>query len=157
MTKERLKELIEQEGTVYEIHKLCRYIVKLKLRSSNYVSEDGLYLYDRCEAGVVFYLDNLYETKEQAEWALKTVTERTERFEPPMWDDIEKRKNDYLFRFTVNNEIITFNVMIDEDIDLTDIMIYNTSIGKNIFWKALTKENYEKACEIVRDLFKEWK
>jgi hypothetical protein len=92
-------------------------------------------------------LDNVFETKEQAEWALKTVAERTERFEPPMWEVIE---NSFTFRwFTDGNEYV-FTVNKEDDILLIGLAFEYC----NEFDKPATKENYEKACEIVRDLFK---
>lgn len=156
MTIEQLEELIKQKATIYIVYFNLNKVFEEELNECSWSVDKQGNLVEHClDSSYNYESYRLFETKEQAEWALKTVAERTERFEPPMWEEIEKRKDDYLFRFAVNNEIISFVVMIDEDIDLTDIMIYNASIGKNIFWKALTKENYEKACEIVRDLFKE--
>lgn len=149
MTKERLEELIKQK-------------VKKKLWSINFFIydlenchiEDGVLMDDTEHTWCNF--ENLYETKEQAEWALKTVAIRTERFEPPMWEDI---KNTYGFRFIYYDDIIEFTVnystMLDGvEFNTQKIVIRNLDERELLFVKPATKENYEKACEIVRDLFK---
>ena len=78
------------------------------------------------------------------------TAERTERFEPPMWEDI---KDGYMFGF-VNMEkhfgkTITFFVNKNGGF----ILIEKTGEKEPIWYKPATKENYIKACEIVRDLF----
>ena len=81
------------------------------------------------------------------DWRNKMTAERTERFDPPMWEDIEDY---YCFNFVVDNCHRCFVVKKDNWITIDgDGCI-------NIFEKyasGVTKENYIKACEIVRDLF----
>lgn len=145
MTKERLEELIKQDGTVYRIDG-CK--IKL-LRDLVEVCGDTLY----APAGVQWSIKNLYETKEQAEWALKTVAERTERFEPPMWEDIEKEYN-FNFINNLNGCLIRTPMFFCVIKDANAIFIRDDYEDELIEYFEATKENYEKACEIVRDLFK---
>lgn len=151
MTKERLEELIKQRGTIWRISSIWRnclndiiFPVKLDERNSC-ISMPDMSLWvgnDR------FDINDLYETKEQAEWVLKTHTERTERFEPPMWEDI-KVEDGYEFKFfDANNEYYAFRVI------KNTYTVICVDDFKNIFEEVSTKENYEKACEIVRNLFK---
>lgn len=88
-------------------------------------------------------------TKEQVEWAKKMHATRTERFEPPMWEEIEKK---YDFYFYIKDTSYNFHV----NKDLRRIEFSKDFIGTIFLFrsKEFTKENYEKACEIVRDLFK---
>ena len=83
------------------------------------------------------------------EWCCKITAERTERFEPPMWEEIE---DDYLYKFYIGQKLFKFYVN-----KFTDcVYIYNlddTQVVYDVSDEPATKENYEKACEIVRDLF----
>ena len=97
--------------------------------------------------------ENDIETK-RAMWEKKTHATRTERFEPPMWDEIE----DYSYRFVWQKQFILLDIHKDDDdeSDMSYIHIYNFTDNGYIFYKIgddATKENYIKACEIVRDLF----
>ena len=93
-------------------------------------------------------LGKLYETREQAEWHCKIDAARTERFEPPMWEEIE---SDFTFRFIKDG--IDYIFTVDKKYDLIGIdSVYDPRFEE--FNEPATKENYEKACEMVRGLFK---
>ncbi len=151
MTKERLEELIKQGVTIYCLYIGCN-VLKLDLSSGNFeIAKDCPVLIERLEDGVVdsYCLDRLFETKEQCEWFNRIRRIRLERFEPPMWEDIEDYYEfnfvngieDYCLRVKKNNFI---EICLGAD-DVDDIfLVYN---------EYVTKENYEKACEIVGDLF----
>lgn len=150
MTKERLEELIKQWATIYYTYENgCVKTIDLSYGISKF--KIGKNYVERKIIGTGFterYITNkLFETKEQAEWVLKTYAERTERFEPPMWGDIE---DDYLYKFIINQKEFKFYIN-----KFTDcVYIYNlddTHLVYGVF--EATKENYKKACEIVRDLF----
>lgn len=152
MTKERLEELIKQEKVIYTSR--FKKPDKFKLYKDYFVDKNELWCLNKrigiCDC--VIKLDKLFETKDQAEWHAKMAAERTERFEPPMWEDIE---NEYLFNFVVNNEHLHFFVNKEREL----ISVMNEAHFYLIFHKAnvsknLLKKGYEKACEIVRDLFK---
>ena len=94
------------------------------------------------------------EDVDRAKWERDMTAERTERFEPPMWDEIE----DYSYRFVWQKQFILLDIHKDDDdeSDMSYIHIYNFTDNGYIFYKIgddATKENYIKACEIVRDLF----
>ena len=93
---------------------------------------------------------DLFETKEQAEWHTKTYTARFERFEPPMWEEIE---DEYSFDFDCFTNQRRYGFRVIKHFDQIYIFKYN-SCADYAFNDFATKENYEKACEIVRDLFK---
>lgn len=143
MTKERLEEIIKQGGWIWILDKNSRF--GLQLSDKFFIKDNFL----RSELGTKYAkLDDIFETKYQAEWALKTVTERIERFEPPMWEDIDY----YCFSFVQpNNDFVKFEVKKNEYIEIAE------NEYEELFYKSgeeATKENYEKACEMVRDLFK---
>ena len=120
----------------------------------SHIYQDYLILGHSIGGQYEFYLKDLFETEEQALWAYKTVAERTERFEPPMWDKIE----DYFFIFTNQTKegyiLWKFEVIKGKHAN-SGISIWNDEY--ELYVAEATKENYEKACEMVRDLFKEEK
>lgn len=88
------------------------------------------------------------EIADSYRWETKMYAERIERFEPPMWEDIEV-EDGYEFKFfDANNEYYAFRVI------KNTYTVICVDDYKNIFEEVSTKKNYEKACEIVRDLFK---
>jgi len=154
MTKKRLKELIKQNGLIFD-----KYGSEIDLKSG-----DGIYfafsqnrLFKMKEMPNIalehWRLNEIFETEEQAEWHLKNDAERTERFEPPMWEDINNEG--YEFAFVVQIELIRFVVRKESTTLCSNgsICVFGSS-GKFYADEPATKENYEKACEIVRDLFK---
>ena len=137
ITAERLEELRNQCATVYIV-----FAGEKEATALNIVDVDEWLLASR-------FLEKVFETKEQAEWAEKMYTERTERFEPPMWEDIGE--DQYVFKFFINNVCYTFTVSRYLWGHQREIVIEKDSCI--LFDKPATKENYIKACEIVRDLF----
>lgn len=75
------------------------------------------------------------------------IVQRIERFDPPMWEDI-KVEDGYEFKFIgANNEYYAFRVI------KNTYTVICVDDFENIFEEVSTKENYIKACEIVRNLF----
>lgn len=164
ITKERLEELIKQGGEVYD--EVKDKLIKLNKKTCHlvmsYPSKDidmleikykvGKYEYHYVDHYIANLTDDTNDIErakneiERLNWERKTYTERTERFEPPMWDEI---KNYYDFRFVVNNKCLRLYVRKD-----VDCIVIFTEDDDRIFEDDATKENYEKACRIVRDLFK---
>ena len=162
ITAGRLKELIKQNGLIFD-----KYGSEIDLRSG-----DGIYfafsqnrLFKMKEIPNIalehWRLNEIFETEEQAEWHLKNDAERTERFEPPMWEDF----NHYEFQF-INHENgsarkIIFEVLKKQDNKAKTggyISILNTTLLKDIYEvDTPTKENYEKACKIVHDMIENYK
>ena len=145
ITAERLEELRNQCATVYIV-----FAGEKEATALNIVDVDEWLLASR-------FLETVFETKEQAEWAEKMYTERTERFEPPMWEDIEK--DGYLFTFIKPKDIhtiafaVNWGVLWENEIVILYDDDYCVDECRTIFNEPATKENYIKACEIVRDLF----
>ncbi len=146
MTKERLEELIKQGVTIYCLYKGCN-VLELDLSSGDFeIAKDCPVLIERLEDGVLYSyrFDRLFETKERCEWFNRIRRIRLERFEPPMWEDISGL---FKYRFIYANEFAY--LLVNKKYDF--IAISNSL--KILFEQPATKENYEKACEIVGDLF----
>ena len=152
MTKERLEELIEQKATIWD--NADHFEIKLNPEQYSiteafgetvlwYQPKDKPSGYDwSWELGV------LREDVDRAKWEHDKFESRTERFEPPMWNDIENH-----FTFKWFNDGIEYIFMVDKKNDIVAIeTVFDPCI--NEFDEHATKENYEKACEIVRNLFK---
>lgn len=142
MTKERLEEIrhrkYAEDRIVYTVFEGDEKATALHI------------VYDNELFVAYMMLERVYETKEEAEWYAKTYAERIERFQPPMWKDIKE-----YYQFCWVNE--SFDLFYFEVTDDRDTILVGKVNGKNLFEGKATKENYEKACEIVRDLFKEEK
>ena len=155
ITRERLEELIRQGATIYQIgydgfweipliNNKEKHFDIYHNRLHIYELEKYEYWWDNRWTDCYIELDKLFETKERAEWHCKMTAERTERFEPPMWEDIEVI---YTCKFINNNECM--RLIANKKYNF--IAISNGSTV--LFEEKYTKENYIKACEIVRDLF----
>ena len=140
MTKERLEELHKQGATIIRVtgQGLSRTVSKF------YLDPSCEYYFDDYDLSIV------YETEEHYKWQQKTYTERTERFEPPMWEEIE---NKYFFRFMLGEQFCDFCVCKSYHASWTNDIFVGSENGHTYFATEATKENYIKACEIVRDLF----
>lgn len=97
---------------------------------------------------------NIFETKEEAEWALEfgNIT-RTETLILPTWEEFIKEKSvcfktkniEYrLYIYTINAKTNNCRIMISAD-------EYN--YDRFVFEKPLTKENYIDACRLCKQLF----
>ena len=177
MTRERLEELIKQGATIYPLSQWfdeisLNKIGDVEVRACYYGYELG-FVTDQSYA---IDIELLFETKEERnhiveskEWKHKTYAARTERFEPPMWEEI---KDTYEFHFTCQNythkrtdgiietvytpQCFMFYVHKSEQPNYNRVMIRNYrvyALNIEVFDEPATKENYEKACEIVRGLF----
>lgn len=145
MTKERLEELHKQGATIIRVtgQGLSKTISKF------YLDPSREYYFDDYDLSIV------YETEEHYKWQRKTYAERIERFEPPMWEDFKER---YCFAFNVNFGKYTVCYTLDVDKRLDEDWAISIDRSGDIIHKGYaTKENYEKACEIFRKLFKEEK
>lgn len=158
MTKERLEECIKQRATVwidnfgeYKLDEKHCEICKINDLRGNFLGRycfwyeydyNGEKCQNECE------LEDIEENVERGKWHWEMDACRTERFEPPMWEEIENH-----FTFKWFNDGIEYIFMVDKKNDIVAIeTVFDPCI--NEFDEHATKENYEKACEIVRDLFK---
>lgn len=174
ITKEKLRELIEQEETVWCVSELWGSN-KLKLHnkdvrdsdcfhiSKTLLLSDSIEFYDEEETyRVPFQL--LFETEkeylkhqEEAKWEEEFgCIERTVGLDLPKWEDIEKDKNFYYIRHFVLSRNFSFFIEIYK---FTNTIRVSWSGGYNKSdprferkWK-LTKENYFEACRKAKELF----
>lgn len=165
ITKERLEELINQGSTIWssgfnEEIKLNPKNCKVEKQKWQTDREPKLYLVVKEDEYhyPTYCLDNLREDVERAKWHLKNDIERIERFEPLLWDDIDTQ---YEFNFfdrqfirpgiysVRHMRLSAYNGDKDKEVYLYD----ETNKEYEIYEQHATKEDYEKACEIVRNLF----
>ena len=160
ISEERLQELIKQEATIWVKNQYCK-AYDVELSHYNYVAitdnkESLMFLdysiqEDDPESVFVDYLENLYETKEDAEWA-SMATYRTEMFNPPVWEDFLE-KNDYIFLSKSHKEVIIRIGAIRFTNGTTMEYVVVENDFERFYTGDLTKDNYIKACTIARKLF----
>ena len=162
ITKERLVNLINQEATIWwDGH------FEIKLNPIQYSVEkayDGkivLWYQPKDEPSGYDWgweLKDLREDVDRAKWEYDMYTTRTERFEPPMWEDFSYYEFQFINYENGHARKIIFEVLKKQDNKAKTgghISILNSTLLKDIYEvETPTKENYEKACEMVRDLFK---
>ena len=155
ITKERLEELIEQNKTIYTTY--GGYVSEINIdKTIDYIEDDYF-----CEASIVAKQTNfikytfniLFETKEEADWVVNMHTSRIEYFEPKDWDFVVKFTRPYRYDFSVpklncRGKILVMNTCIVVDYGYTGYCEDSKSFGEP------TKENYIKAVEFARKLFK---
>lgn len=160
---DRLKELIEQKAMIYGITGLPCWIEEIDLGSLLYEQiGNRLYKVDiicygseendfRKERLYRFNDEDLFETKEEADWYLEfgNIT-REEKLVLPSWEEFKENcnfptihcKNGKTANFTVSNSYL--EIYKDSDDGYCE---------KKIYGKPLTKENYIDACKLCKQLF----
>lgn len=156
ITDERLKELIKEKATIY-------YIVKTSFIAgvSNFVEVEELNLTENhkilnsdkeyiCLYGDTGYrikLENIFETKEDAEFALRYKRiPKTEYLDLPTWEEF-KKLGEFTFYGFHQGKIKMFYSISDDNIKI------DTGIDWYVFSKKYNKENYIKACRLCKKLF----
>ena len=173
ISKQRLKELIEQGATIYSISKetfiagvsdLLK-IKPLKLDSKVYgISVDKYNEINNCKPHLyigndytpfekVAELEDLFETEEDARWELEMTATRTETLKLPSFNELQTKKEYY------KNFALYFYLAIDMPYkkDYGAVIISQNDLKGNsyiIFDKPLTKENYIEACKLCLRLFR---
>lgn len=161
ISKERLEELIKEGATIWEYtykpfiagYSSIIHINPLQLDNNCYIEDDKLYT-QRAEERSDFdifeaELKDIFETRKQAEWALKYQhIPRTEELDLPMWEEIKDIKG--VKEYTIANPIgicffLNFNLLTPQIVLVAKEELYN--------WN-LTEENYIKACDLCLKLFK---
>ena len=152
ITHKRLKELIKQGAKIWCI---CDYTYhkskpNKKIEYYDLSSEDvcmspaelrnyGLRIYNSLGYWNDVRYENLFETKEEAEWYKEFgCIERTERLELPTWEEFNKQPEFYFDAYTL--------IKINDKILLKDSF-------KDYVYKEFTKENYTVACRKAKELF----
>ena len=163
ITTERLEELIKRGATIwndyigeYKLNKNQCKICKVTDMEFNFIGYCLWceYEYDGEIHTTEIKLEDIEENVERGKWHYKIIAERIDRFDPPMWEDlvtpyqftfILRCKKDSRDMGTYALYVYQSGIMIEEDVE--------AHAQRYLFNKDFTKENYEKACEIVRDLF----
>lgn len=149
ISKERLEELIENNGTVYcvldNVYKITldkRYFCIL----GNYLQWSTVL--NKLMPRRTLHIEDIYETKEDAEFVkeFKNIT-RTETLNLPTWEELNII--DEIKIYGENGK--QYLVQADE----YDISVYASDGYDFILYKRFerTKDNYIKACTIARKLF----
>lgn len=149
ISKNRLEELIKEGATIWAIgrYSFQDKIEEIKLDKDFFsVSKNALIYPD------LFYtkLEDLFETKKQAEWALKYHATRTEELNLPMWKEIKDIKNikTIVSFYAKNKETDTVYM----DIHAKHLIVETEY--KEFLNTEFTEENYIKACDLCLKLFK---
>lgn len=162
ITRERLEKLIKQEATIWVKNQYCN-AYDVELSNYDYVAitdnkESLMFLdysiqEDNPESVLVDYLENLYETKEDAEWASIAIY-RTEIFDPPACEEIQYTKNYFIYKFSIKDNYDFFGrIAILKDYNIKVSGLVQGVLFEEYFNEAASKENYIKACTIARKLF----
>lgn len=164
ITKERLQELIKQGATIWEYnyepfiagYSSIIHINPLQLDNNCYIEDDKLYT-QRAEERSDFdifeaELKDIFETRKQAEWALKYHATRTEYLDLPTWEEFKSGKKVKFIDFYGHH--YTFEMKDEDYIWLTFKTIFDDSEIIVKFDEPATEENYIKACDLCIKLFK---
>lgn len=159
ISKQRLKELIGQGATIYSKHRSYklknekvnntdfwyRTISEIKDNKFHYVYEDSDYYEDFDH---LIALEELFETKEEAEFALRYKRiPRTEYLDLPTWDEFTKERDMEEFGFySKYHKYTTLKVISDKYLAVEDIW-------ERYYTGELTKKNYISACLLCKKLF----
>lgn len=156
ITKERLEELKKEGATIYWL--IGKMVLNIHLDSSYYVSDANILCNKRSEdeKTCVDYIENLYETKEQAKWALKYYATRTEELTLPMWEDYTSADSS-IIRFYAKERKYTMYIYVKNKKTNNCRILIRADDGEQdwlVFEEPATKENYIKACNLCLKLFK---
>lgn len=155
--KSRLEELIKEGATIYEAKygkvnpvDLAKQKVRLISEKMNMIdfepSTEEKYLNHK-------YFHRLFETKKQAEWALKyQFITRTEELNLPMWEEFCE----------LNKLVVNFEIEITDKNKVCHLLyktgryinIWDTNDKEVEFSIPATEENYTTACDLCVKLFK---
>ena len=167
ITKERLEELIKQGATVYVPDNVWQTIDEIHLERKCYISENGKLCNDKityedlpnATAMYSIPLEDLFETEEDAEFALKYKRiPRTEYLDLPTWEEFCELDDMFIFYYNEKEycvDITNDETLESECIEITchDIDAFGECYSYSIFIEEATKENYIKACRLVKKLF----
>ena len=149
ITKTRLKELIIQNATIYG-----NGFGEIELIPDNDIS-----IYENGNNGYILYVlepnkkykneifdEDLFETKEEAEFALKyKKIERTDTLDLPTWEEFDEQK--FVWFVDKNQKQCCLYYINCTNKIFINVNGYVVNIGE------LNKENYLKACEVAKKLF----
>ena len=147
--KERLQELIEQGATIYSKFDGEFYDMEIDLSTNHfYVEDDMLFSSNTCYCGGEenWFIEDLYENKEQAVFYREYNTLRTEYFKPLYYDDIDQNYcYDYRFHCKNCHEYLI-------RVSGKDIILFWLNCNHKEYFKN-TKEEYQKVIDRCLKLF----
>lgn len=162
ITKERLEELIEQVSKVYCLDFNHIYSFDFEEYEGKIESATKCYPNDRLQirwkkapiGGIGaqwsedIYLQDLFETKEEAEWELEfgNIT-RTEILKVPTWEEFRKLGSFEFYGYHQRRTILFYDIVDDM------IKLDNGNGDWYLFMKNHNKENYIEACKLCKKLF----
>lgn len=155
ITEERLKELIKQGATIYDIFKGDIYLIDLTMAKYYDVPKYIEYKNDYYNCNLTRSINDLFETKEEAEEYLEFGNIiRPERLNLPTWKEFVKLEENYDYGY---NTIKSF-----DDVKFGYVNPYNDKStclfieksGKTIYLtNMVTKETYLEARRLCKKLF----
>ena len=154
ISKERLEELIKEEATIYDIFKGDIFLVDLTMAKYYDVPKYIEYKNDYYNCNLTRSIEDLFETKEEAEWYLEfgNIT-RTETLELPSWEDFKNFVNQYIKFYHNEHTYILESCFYEDGEETIEINCCYYDYGDNLLKLPLNKENYLKACRMAKNLF----
>lgn len=159
ISKERLQELIDQKATIWadsygEIQlcdesKICYYeFLKTALYYLSGFMRGGKFVNDGITPNF------LEENVEKGEWNYEMHASRIERFDPPIWEEIQYTKHYFIYKFPIKDNYDFFGrITILKDYSIKVSGLVQGILFEEYFNEACSKENYLKACKIAKKLF----
>lgn len=153
ITKERLEKLINKEASVWVISEDDEVFL-YKFSKTECI---GMLIWYKDYACVSIWPETCFETKEDAEFALKYQNiQRTDHLNLPTYEEFIKDYRTLGENLILDEKCVMFNCKTnvyslyaaDEE-----IWIGREIDGVALFHEDLNKENYIKACELCRKLF----
>lgn len=152
ITKDRLKELIKEGATIWTVgrYSFQDKIEEIKLDKYFFSVSNSALIYPD-----LFYtkFEDLFETKKQAEWALKYHTTRIEELDLPTWEEFKTYSVCDYIEF-IGKDCIAYELSNDYDLTAESKFILLQQNGKDWMEWDFNEENYIKACDLCLKLFK---
>ena len=162
MTEAKLLKKIKNKDTIYVVDRdrECVYDINLGYKHYTIISYLNFKTLDSSLNGSYWYgspcLDNIYETKEDAIWNLEfNKIKRIDTLNIPCWKEFQKRKTELLDFPTFNffgADHIEYRLLGRKKENYIEIIKFGLR-ELPLFKSTYSKENYEKACKIVKKLF----
>ena len=154
ISKQRLKELIEQGATIY----WNDGYMEIPLNEKCFVEDGKLYWFkkDFVDDDWVFKLEDLFESEEDARWELEMTATRTETLKMPKWEEAQDEKFHFSYLIDVKglhlfisiyNFTKRFEIYCNHGVHTCDYKFEKT-------FDLRDKEQYETACKLCLRLFK---
>lgn len=154
--KERLQELIEQGATIYENKE--GHISEIRFNNIDmafgYKVSSTYLIFGMLNLIITVKLENLFETKEDAEFALRFKRiPRTEYLDLPTWEEFCKLVNEDIRFYRNEYTYVLQSCYYSSGEETIELFERHYDYGNTLFEKPLTKENYIKACRLAKKLF----